>query len=74
MREPLFEFQDRIVAFAHVGGARHPVVRLELLDRVAGLRDRDRLPHDRIQIDEHVALEQRIDLGFASIVARPELA
>jgi hypothetical protein len=55
-----------------LAGARRQVQRLELLEAVALLRDEHRVADHLVQVDEHLAPEDAVDLGLAGVVAAGE--
>jgi hypothetical protein len=56
--EPGLEGDHRVVAALHLGGALEPVERLDRLDRVARRRGAERLAHDPVEVDEHLAAQK----------------
>ena len=68
--EPGLERDDRVVAALHLGVALEAVERLDRLDRVARGRGAERLADDAVEVDEHLAAEEVVDL----VLARPVLA
>ena len=70
--EPGLERDDRVVPALHLGGALEPVERLDRLDRVARGRGAERLADDAVEVDEHLAAEQVVDLVLACPVLAHE--
>ena len=68
--QPLLERDGRAAPAADVLRALEAVELLDLLDRVAVEREPERLLRDPIEVDEHLAAEQLVELGLA----RPVLA
>ena len=73
--QPALELEDRVAAVGDraLPGAGHEE-RPHLLDRVARVRDAQRLADDLIEIDEDLAPQQVVELVLARGVLRPSAA
>ncbi len=67
--QPALVLQDARAAVGQVARPVEPIQRLQLLDRVRLLRDADAVADDAVEVDEHAAAEQSIDLVFPRRVA-----
>ena len=70
--EPGLERLHRLGAARDVRAALELVERLHLLDRVARHRRAQRLPRDAVEVDEHLAAEEVVDLLLARAVLARE--
>ena len=68
--EPFLEGDDRFAPTGDLGRALEAVELLDVLDRVAGDRGAERLPRHPVEVDEHLAAEEVVEL----VLARPVLA
>ena len=69
---PLLEHEDRGAALLDLGLALDGQEDLEVLDRVARLRDAQRVADDGVEVDEDVAAEEVVDLPLARAVLAHE--
>ena len=66
---PALELDDRRAALADLGGALEADQVLDLLEPVARPRDTEAALHDLVEVDEHLAAQQVVELGLTGAVA-----
>ena len=72
--EPLLEVDDGLAPAGDLGRPLEAVQLLHGLDRVARERGAERLAHDPVEVDEHLAAEEVVDLALARAVLAHQAA